>query len=109
MRIYIHAYMHTCVYTYMRICIHAYIHTCVHACMHAYASACMHAEALRGEATMASDMWALGVVVFMLLSGLSPFAGRTFGEAYRKITTGAYSLTGWRWAKVSPAAKEFVR
>ena len=33
--------------------------------------------------TLVSDMWSLGVIAYVLLSGLSPFQGDSVSETYR--------------------------
>ncbi len=50
----------------------------------------MAPEQIRGETLdMRSDIWALGVVLYQLLSGRHPFPGRTAAEVMRKIETDA--------------------
>ena len=36
--------------------------------------------------TVAADLWALGVITYVLLSGLSPFLGDNDGETFANIT-----------------------
>eukprot|EP00928_Gymnodinium_smaydae_P082193 TRINITY_DN6558_c0_g1_i2.p1 TRINITY_DN6558_c0_g1~~TRINITY_DN6558_c0_g1_i2.p1 ORF type:complete len:725 (+),score=128.54 TRINITY_DN6558_c0_g1_i2:437-2611(+) len=52
----------------------------------------MAPEIIRGEgySGFAADVWALGVVVFSLLTGALPFAGRTELQLYAKIRRGTY-------------------
>lgn len=50
----------------------------------------MSPEQIRGEVLdMRSDIWALGVVLYQLLSGRHPFPARTATEVMRKIETAA--------------------
>lgn len=53
----------------------------------------MAPEIVRGEgySGFATDVWALGVVVFALLAGSLPFAGRTELQLYAKIRRGAFA------------------
>jgi len=45
----------------------------------------MAPEQLRGRGTMQSDLWALGSLAYMLLTGSLPFPGRTMEELRRQI------------------------
>jgi len=44
-------------------------------------------EVLRGHYTTASDLWSLGAIAFMLVTGRIPFAGNTEREIMNKIKT----------------------
>ena len=37
-------------------------------------------ETMEGKSTLKSDIWSVGVIVYMLLSGSAPFGGKTFSE-----------------------------
>jgi len=45
-----------------------------------------------GYSGFAADVWALGVVIFALLSGTLPFTGRTEMQLYAKIRRGLYTM-----------------
>lgn len=53
------------------------------------------------------DMWAMGVVTFMLLSGKRPFHHQDRKEKARMIRNDALKFSGSEWERVSDAAKDF--
>ena len=55
-----------------------------------------------------SDMWSVGCIVFLLLSGSLPFMGRSQKELFRKIVAGKYEFKEDEWADVSEDAKDLV-
>lgn len=65
-------------------------------------------EVLEGSYGLPCDMWSVGVIVYMLLSGVPPFDGKTDAEVVAKIRQGRFS-TGKRWEGISESAKHFVR
>jgi len=65
-------------------------------------------EVLKGGYTSQCDMWSLGVVAFILLSGGMPFNGKQ-GDARRKIMQGSYNMREEKWAPVSQQGRNFVR
>ena len=54
------------------------------------------------------DIWAIGVITFMLLSGYPPFNGISDQEIYKSIRTIAYNFDAKEWKLVSEQAKDFI-
>lgn len=54
------------------------------------------------------DIWSIGVIAYMLLSGSPPFNGSYDHEILVKIKRAAYSFQGPRWQGVSPEAIDFI-
>jgi calcium/calmodulin-dependent protein kinase I len=55
-----------------------------------------------------SDMWSVGCIVFLLLSGNLPFLGRSQKELFRKIVAGKYEFNEEDWQNISDDAKDMV-
>ena len=55
-----------------------------------------------------SDMWSVGCIVYLLLSGHLPFMGRTQKELFRKIVIGKYDFPDDSWEGVSEDAKDII-
>ncbi len=66
-------------------------------------------ELLNGSYTTKAELWALGVITYMLLVGYPPFYGQNQEDLFSKIRSGKFlSMEEKRWAYVSPLAKDFV-
>lgn len=55
-------------------------------------------------------MWSLGVITYILLSGLSPFLGDNDAETYSNITKGNYSFEDDEdvFSDISEEGKDFI-
>jgi serine/threonine protein kinase len=63
---------------------------------------------LTGVNTKAVDIWASGVVLFILLCGTPPFNSRSNRETLERSAKGEYKLTGPEWDSISEDAKDLV-
>ncbi|KAF4082427.1 hypothetical protein AMELA_G00151650 [Ameiurus melas] len=55
-----------------------------------------------------TDMWSLGVITYMLLSGLSPFLGDDDNETLNNILECKWSFEEAEFADISDEAKDFI-
>ncbi|XP_077302252.1 uncharacterized protein LOC143922796 [Arctopsyche grandis] len=55
-----------------------------------------------------SDMWSIGVICYVLLSGLSPFSGDTLNETYSNILQVSYDFEDAAFDNITSDAKEFI-
>lgn len=63
---------------------------------------------LRTPYTVSVDMWAVGVITYILISGQMPFDDQNKMVLYKKILNADYSTDGDAWLNVSKNAKSFI-
>jgi calcium-dependent protein kinase len=66
-------------------------------------------EVLGRDYTQKSDIWSMGVIIFMMLCGRCPFGGQDDYEIQENVKAGNYSLSTKHWRNISTDAKSFVR
>ncbi|XP_029436244.1 death-associated protein kinase 2-like isoform X1 [Rhinatrema bivittatum] len=57
----------------------------------------------------ATDMWSIGVITYILLSGMSPFQGETDSETLTNVVSGNYEFDERYFKQTSELAKDFIR
>ncbi|CAG5957188.1 unnamed protein product [Menidia menidia] len=57
----------------------------------------------------AADMWSIGVITYILLSGLSPFQGETDEETLRNVLATKYEFDERYFSMASSMAKDFIQ
>ncbi|UKJ88413.2 calmodulin-like domain protein kinase [Theileria orientalis] len=66
-------------------------------------------EVLKGIYDEKCDIWSIGVILYILLSGYPPFNGKTESEIIKKVQIGKYSFEMSHWEKVAESAKDLIR
>ncbi|XP_064106001.1 myosin light chain kinase, smooth muscle-like isoform X3 [Macrobrachium nipponense] len=56
-----------------------------------------------------SDMWSVGVICYVLLSGLSPFMGDNDAETFANITRAEFDFDDDAFTAITEDAKDFIR
>lgn len=80
-----------------------------HEMHHTYGTAYYIApEVLEGKYTEKCDLWSIGVILYIMLSGRPPFKGANDREILKKVMVGKYSLNDDLWGKRSEGAKSMI-
>lgn len=66
-------------------------------------------EVLSGKYDEKCDLWSIGVILYVMLSGRPPFNGRNDREILSKVQSGRYSLDDDLWDRKSDEAKNLIR
>jgi len=65
-------------------------------------------EVLKKRYSKECDVWSLGVITYILLSGIPPFNGVTDAEIMGAIKKGKFTFSNKVWNSVSQDAKDFI-
>ena len=65
-------------------------------------------EILMGKYDKRVDMWSLGVILYILLCGVPPFAGKTHKVILRRVKRAEYSLDRKEFKRCSPQVLDLI-
>ncbi|XP_053561295.1 death-associated protein kinase 2 isoform X1 [Bombina bombina] len=61
------------------------------------------------QLSSATDMWSIGVITYILLSGMSPFQGETDAETLTNVVSGNYEFDDRYFKETTEMAKDFIK
>ncbi|XP_057424061.1 calcium-dependent protein kinase 26-like isoform X2 [Lotus japonicus] len=66
-------------------------------------------EVLRGAYNQAADIWSAGVILYILLSGMPPFWGKTKSRIFEAVKAADLRFPSEPWDHISESAKDLIR
>ena len=69
----------------------------------------MSPEMLEGKYYFKSDMWSIGVILYILVTGKQPFRGKDKETVFKKISEGNYDINSLNECNCSNELKDFIK
>ncbi|CAL9008615.1 unnamed protein product [Prunus brigantina] len=66
-------------------------------------------EVLAGSYNQAADVWSAGVILYILLSGMPPFWGKTKSRIFDAVRTADLRFPSDRWDRITESAEDLIR
>ena len=66
-------------------------------------------EVLSGGYNEAADVWSAGVILYILLSGVPPFWGKTKSKIFDAVRAADLRFSGEPWDRITSHAKDLIR
>mmetsp|Transcript_75014 Transcript_75014/g.160675 ORF Transcript_75014/g.160675 Transcript_75014/m.160675 type:complete len:562 (-) Transcript_75014:105-1790(-) len=66
-------------------------------------------EVLFGRYDEKADVWSLGVIGYLMLSGMHPFGGSKTEQVLQAVKTGTITMDGSTWRKISGEGKGMIK
>jgi len=66
-------------------------------------------QVLQGKYDQLSDLWSVGVIMYVMLCGYPPFSGDSDSAVLSKVKTGKFSFNSADWKHISEDAKDLIK
>jgi calcium-dependent protein kinase len=69
----------------------------------------MAPEVIKKKYNQKCDIWSLGIIMYIMLTGMPPFMAKTDNEIYDLILKGDIQYPESKWSNISKSAKDLVQ
>jgi len=69
----------------------------------------MAPEMIYGNFVKASDIWSIGVIMYIMVTGKQPFWGKNKDEVLNKVKNGRYDIKSLYYSKCSNSVKDLIK